>query len=95
MEISLPTGFTMDTNSMAGGGGWDRDPAGFAILEDSGVIGGIPGIINTRTSTKILVKYTDDDDAGKLVGRVFSNSAPWIWASSDTVTGRFTVPVTS
>ena len=93
MYISIPPGLTMDTTNMAGGGGFDTDPAGFAILGDTGVISGVPGIINTRTSTKVLVKYTDDDDAGKIVGKLLSNVNPWTWANGDTVLGRFTVPV--
>ena len=94
MYVSLPSGYTMNTAVMAGGGSWDTDPAGFAILGDTGTISGVPGIVNTRTNKTVLVKYTDDDDGGKIVGRLLSDTAPWTWANGDTVVGRFTVPVT-
>ncbi len=93
MYISLPAGLTIDVAGLAGGGGWDTDPAGFAILGDNGVVSGVPGIINVRTSTTVLVKYTDDNDAGEIIGKTISNTAPWTWASIDTVSGQFSVPI--
>ncbi len=92
MFISLPSGLTINTAVLAGGGGWDTDTVGQAIFGDAGTASGIPAIINTRTSTKVLVKY--QNDAGSHIRTLPpTQAAPFVWANTDSITGRFTVPI--
>ncbi len=90
--ISIPSGFTIDTSVLMGGSSWDTDPVGLVIMGDSGTVSGVPGIINTRTSTKVLVKYTVSS-GGYITAPGLSNTTPWTWTTQDDVVGRFTVPV--
>lgn len=93
LYVSLPPGMTMNTTVMTGGGGWDTDQVGVAILGDSGTVSGVPAIITTRTNQKVLVKYYNAAASSYLTCPGLSNTAPWTWTINDTVDGQFTVPI--
>lgn len=93
LYISLPSGLTMNASVMTGGASWDTDMVGFGLLGDSGTISGVPAIINTRTTTKVLVKYYNAAAGSYLTTITISNTAPWTWTTQDTVDGQFTVPI--
>lgn len=93
MHISLPSGYTIDSAVLLGGSGWDSDTVGTVILNDTGTIGGVPGTVNTRTTTTVSVKYFDDDAAGYNKSKPLSQSTPWSWANGDSIVGRFSAPI--
>lgn len=93
LYVSLPSGLTMNAAVMTGGASWDTDLVGFGILGDSGTISGVPAIIYTRTTQKVLVKYYNTVAASYLTSVQLSATAPWTWTWQDTVDGQFTAPI--
>lgn len=93
LYVSLPSGLTMNADVMTSQAGWDTDLVGFGLLGDSGTISGVPAIINTRTTQKVLVKYYNTVAASYLTAPGLSNASPWTWTWQDTVDGQFTVPI--
>lgn len=92
LYISIPSGLTIDTNALKGSANWDTDPVGLVIIGDSGTVSGVPGILNTRTSTKVLVKY-NTSAGGYITSPGLTNTTPWTWTTQDDIVGRFTVPI--
>lgn len=93
LYISLPSGLTMNTAVMPGGGGWDTDFVGNALLGDSGTISGVPALLYTRTSQKVLVKFYYAPAPNYLTTNELNQSSPWTWTWQDTIDGQFTVPI--
>lgn len=93
LNVSLPSGLTMDASVMTGGAGWDIDQVGFGTSGDSGVISGVPVMIYTRTTQKVVVKYYNAAAGSYLTTVNLSNTLPWTWTTQDTVDGQFTAPI--
>lgn len=93
MYVSIPSGLTMNASVMTGGASWDTDLVGFGILGDSGTISGVPALITTKSTQRVLVKYYNAAAIAYLTCPGLSNTAPWSWTTSDTVDGQFTVPI--
>lgn len=91
--VGLPSGITIDTSKMAGGGSWDTDAIGFGIMGDSGVISGVPCTINTRDSGRVLAKYYNAAAGSYLTAVGIDNTLPWVWTTQDTISGNFSVPI--
>lgn len=93
LYVNLPSGLTMNAAVMTGGAGWDTDHVGFGLLGDSGTVSGVPAIITTRTTQKILVKYYNAAAGSYLTTPGLDNTTPWTWTWQDTIDGQFTVPI--
>lgn len=93
LYVSLPSGLTMAAAVMTGQAGWDTDFVGNALLGDNGVVSGVPALLYTRTSQKVLVKYYNAAAGAHLTSISLTNTAPWTWTTNDTIDAQFTVPI--
>ncbi len=90
--LTINTPFTIDTSKMSNTV-QGRSQVGFGDLLDSGTAAYALSV-NYYTTTSVVVNYEDDGANGILTGNVNSSTnAPITFASGDTVTIWFTVPI--
>jgi hypothetical protein len=92
LRYSLPSGFTIDTTAAP-----IDSSVGNALLLDTGNVS-VPSTVSVISSTALVVGYIRTGttlDASPVKGIAISNSLPFTFNNTDTISINYTVPVTA